>query len=206
MRQTRNAVATLLLALALVACAPSTRLGATWSDTTRPAQPYRDLLVFGIAANETVRTAYEDSFVAALEKRGVRARTGHSLVPPGGMANAKTVKKAVDLSGAQGVIVTHLLGADSQTVHAPPRSYVTPGLYGKLYPYYGRVYDYVSEPGYYATYRVLQLETNLYDTTRESLVWSARSESMDPTSERTTIGDVIDAVTAALAQAGYLPK
>jgi len=206
MRQTRNVIAALLVASALLACAPTPRLISTWSNPSRPAHPYTDLVVFGIAASEMARDAYEDIFVAALQGHGVRARAGHTLVPKGGLASTRTLKKAVELTGAQGVIVTHLRGADDQGASGPTKTHVIPARDGRLYPYYARVYDQVTEPDYYATFLALQLETSLYDGRSEALVWSGRSDGMDPTSEQTTIGEVIDSVTAALASAGYLPS
>ncbi len=199
-------VLALLAALLGAGCASTTQLTSTWSDPGIAPRPYRNLVVFGIAANGNVRRAYENNFVAALQARGVKAHAGHGLLPEGGLGDVEAIRKAVGRSGADGVIVTHLVGARAQTVIVPPGSYVNPNLYGSLYPYYQRVYGYVTEPGYYANYPVLQLETNLYDAARQKLVWSTRSETMDPGSEKTTIQEVIAAVTLGLAAAGYLPN
>ncbi|WP_236848783.1 hypothetical protein [Candidatus Thiodictyon syntrophicum] len=199
-------VLALLSALLGAGCSSTTQLTSTWRDPGAAPRPYRNLLVFGIAANGNVRRAYENNFVVALRARGVKARAGHDLLPEGGLGEVNAVKRVVGQSGADGIIVTHLVGATAQTVVVSPRSYVDPNLYGSLYPYYQRVFGYVTEPGYYATYPVLQLETNLYDAARQKLVWSTRSETMDPGSETTTIKDVIAAVTQGLAAAGYLPN
>jgi hypothetical protein len=194
-----------LLVLALAACAP-TRLETTWVEPGRAPVAYKDLLVLGVAANEKVRRAYEDHFVAALKAHGVRARPGHALLPEGGLANAGTVRRAVRASGADGVLITHLVGVTAETSRVPARNYVTTSLYGGLYHYYGLVYDNVTEPDYYARFRLLAFETNLYDAKRERLVWSGRSHTLDPSSEQTTIGEVIGKVTEALASAGFIPK
>jgi hypothetical protein len=98
------------------------------------------------------------------------------------------------------------VGESARTVRVPPRTYTDPGLYGRLYAYYQQVYDTVTVPGYYANYPVLQLETNLYDTRRETLVWSGRSETMDPGTESTTIAELIGPVIDALGEAGFLPQ
>lgn len=193
-----------LLSFALAGCAPS-RLDTTWVEPGGAPSPFKDLLVLGVAAKEKVRVAYEDSFVAALRARGVRARAGHTLLPEGELADTSRVRKAVQAAGAEGVLITHLAGVTAETSRVPDRNYVTTSLYGGLYPYYGLVYDNVMEPGYYARFRLLAFETNLYDARRERLVWSGRSQTMDPSSEQTTIGEVIGKVTDALAAAGFLP-
>lgn len=199
-------VLTALLAVLLAAgCSSTPPLSSTWR-APGGARPYRNLLVFGIAANATVRRAFENNLVAALEARGARARAGHSLLPPGGLADAKAVKRALAQSGADGVVVTHLVGARSERVVVPPGSYTNPSLYASLYPYYQRVYGYVTEPGYYANFPVLQLETNLYDTARQRLVWSTRSRTMDPAAEKPTIKEVVAAVVDGMAAAGFLSR
>lgn len=203
-RAARLAIA-LLLAWTLAACVPH-RLGATWVEPGRTPSPFANLLVLGVAAKEKVRLAYENSFVAALQARGVKARAGHTLLPEGELADAGRVRQAVRDSGADGVLITHLAGVTTETAQVPASNYVTTSLYGGLYPYYGLVFDNVTEPGYYARFRLLAFETNLYDTRRERLVWSGRSQTMDPSSEQTTIGAVIADVTDALATAGFLPK
>ena len=206
MRPVTTGIALMALLVALLGgCSSAPPIASSWSDPAAPTKPYRNLLVFGIAANARVRSAYEDNFVAALVKQGVKARTGRGLLPVGGLGDVKAVKKAVEQSAADGVILTHLVGERAQTVYIPAGSYVNPDLYGSLYPYYRRVYNYVTAPGYYANFPVLQLETNLYDVPRQKLRWSTRSATMDPGSEKTTIKEVIESVTDAMAKAGYLP-
>jgi hypothetical protein len=198
-------ILTLISATLAVGCA-STGVGSQWREPGRPAKPFKDLLVFGVAAKDKIRRAYETSFVAALKERGVRARPGSKLVPKDELGNPDAIRRAVAQSRAEGVIVTHLVGENALKVSLSPDTYRDPSYYGRLYPYYGRVYDTVTAPGYYASYPVLQLETNLYDARGETLLWSSRSESMDPGSERTTIAQVVESVIAALSEAGYLPQ
>lgn len=195
----------LLAALLVAGCASQPGLSSTWT-APGTARPYRNLLVFGIVANATVRRAFENNFVAALKARGVQARAGHSLLPAGGLADAKGANRALAGSGADAVIVTHLVGARSETVVVPPGSYTNPNLYASLSPYYRRVYGYVTEPGYYANFPILQLETNLYAAADQRLLWSTRSQTMDPAAERPTIKEVIAAVIDGMAAAGFLPK
>ncbi len=206
MRPAVRVAAVVAVALLLPACAPS-RVASTWVEPGRSPTPYRDLVVFGVAANETVRRAYEDGFIRALRDQGARARPGSGLLPSGGLGGTDSVVKAVGLSGADAVIVTHLIGerADATKSNAPPGTYVVPGSYRNLSPYYARVYEDVTDPGYYASFRSLRLQTNLYDARRGALVWSSRSDILDPSSEQTTISEIITAVTAEMARAGFLP-
>ena len=50
-----------------------------------------------------------------------------------------------------------------------------------MYGYYTRVHDDVYTPQYYTSYKVYELVNNLYDVESGALIWSARSETLDPT-------------------------
>jgi hypothetical protein len=48
------------------------------------------------------------------------------------------------------------------------------------------------------------LETNIYDVARRKLIWSARSETFDPSSERSLVKGLVKAVTNDLREQGML--
>ena len=197
----------LLIATLVAACvAPTPRTAWTWTDPGVVPRHYRNLIVFGIAPKRNVRHAYEDNTVLALRAHGGKASVGHDLLPQGSLGDAKAVKRAIAISGADGVVVIHLLGAQTERVYVPPLSYRNPAIYGSLDPYYQRVYGYVTQPDYYARFPLLMMETNLYDVASQKLVWSSRSETIDPASEDTTIKDLIESATQGLADSGYLPQ
>jgi hypothetical protein len=196
--------AVVLLALLVAACSTAPRVASTWSDPAAAPKPYGSLVVFGVAAKGVVRRAFEDGFVAALRERGVKARPGYSFLSEGGLGDQRALKRAVSAAGAEGVVFTHLVGAAGEG--DPAAAQLSPARDGRLYPYYQGVFDRVTEPGHYAHYTALALEANLYDAARETLRWSGRSVPMDPSEERTTINQVIEAMVAAMAQAGYLPQ
>jgi hypothetical protein len=203
-RLTRIAVALSALVALTVGCAPG-RLTSTWADPDKTADQYRDIIVFGVAANPNVRRAYEDNFVDALETTGVKVRAAHTLLSDRDIGRARAVQEAVGRSGADGVIVTYLLVDESDPATSASRTYDVPSIKKRLYPYYGRILSEVTTPGYYADGRPLRLEVGLYDAGRTTLVWSGRSETLDPRSEQTLISEVITEVIGKLRADGYLP-
>ncbi len=205
MRPARRAVAVGLTALLMAACARGP-LTSTWVAPNTPPTQYRDLIVFGIAANPTVRRAYEDNFVDALKDTGVKARAAHTLLSDRDVRRAKAVQAAVERSGADGVIITYLAVDDPNAPLTNNRTHVVSGLQDQLYPYYGRVLSDVTAPGYYADYQALRLEADLYDAGRATLSWSGRSDRLDPSSEQTMISEVIAAIIIKLKEEGLLPE
>jgi hypothetical protein len=204
MRPFRLAVAIGLAAILTVGCAPGP-LSTTWIEPGTPPTPYRDLIVFGISTNPIVRRAYEDNFVEVLKGAGVQARAAHTLLSDRDVGRSRAVQEAVGRSGADGIIVTYLAGENMDAAPSSGRTHVVPSLYGRLYPYYGHILSEVTAPGYYANYRALRLETNLYDAGRAKLVWSGRSDTLDPSSEQTMISEVIAAMIGKLKADGFLP-
>ena len=63
--------------------------------------------------------------------------------------------------------------------------------YRRYYGYYSHVLEYVYEPGYYQRYKVVKLETNLYDTDTEEIVWSMQSRTIDGDAPEHVISSVI---------------
>jgi hypothetical protein len=205
MSSVRSAIAFGLTTLLMASCAPG-QLGTTWVEPGTPPKQYRDLLILGIAANPAIRRAYEDNFVNALRDTGISARASHTLLSDRDLSRARAVQDVVKRSGADGVIVTFLAGENPDADTSEQRTHVVPSIYGPLYPYYGRVFSDVTAPGYYANYRALRLETNLYDAGREALVWSGRSDRLDPSSDQTMISEVIAGVIEQLRADGFLPQ
>ncbi len=59
-------------------------------------------------------------------------------------------------------------------------------------------------PGYYESYKVLTLESNLYDTTTQQLVWSMQSENFDPSTPAKVIEQQIGLTIKILSERGLV--
>ncbi|NCA69789.1 MAG: hypothetical protein EOM91_06715 [Sphingobacteriia bacterium] len=190
-----------LVAYLTLSCTPGPPR-PSWVDPSVTPRPYRHLLVVGVAPNPKIRRVYEDNFATALRATGIQARSAHAVLSDAEVAGSSTLRKAVERSRADGVIVTHLTRAEQ---HEGP-THVNPRLHGRLDLYYNRVVNELSSPTYYASSPALRLETNLYDARRGTLVWSSRSDLLDPSSEETRISQVIATSIERLRMDGFLPR
>ncbi|MFD2111900.1 hypothetical protein [Thiorhodococcus fuscus] len=193
------------LVLITTASCSTGQVNSVWSDTSRPAAPYRSLVVFGLTSSTKVRQAMEDNFASALESRGVDTHPSHHLIQNSSLRYMTRVRRAIRMSGAKGVVVSHLIAEEAASSAPPPRLSAIPDHYSSLKDYFKRTYRAVCAPDYYAGYRTLRLESNLYDAESEKLVWSGRSRQLDPESEETTIGEVIATLVSQMAADGFLP-
>ena len=204
MRPACSAVALGLLTLLLAACSTGGSVNSIWTEPGGAPSPYRKLAIIGIANKASVQRAYEDNFIGALKAIGVTASSGQAVAAAAERKRDQAIRKALERSGAGGILVTHLIAEPDRDAEPPTRTTAIPEAYRRLDRYYSQVYRDVMTPGYYADYQKLRLETNLYDAKRETLVWSGRSQPLDPNSER-TIGQIIAEVVAQLRRDGYLP-
>lgn len=177
--------------LLLTSCA-NTKISQSWVEPDNK-KTYKDLLIIGIAEKEQNRRAYESHFIEELRARGIEAEASYKIIKSGQKIDRETVDKAIEGLDMDGVIVTHLVAVDEETVYRPSMDYMPMyggGYYGGLYSYYPHVNTYVSRPGYYTTHETYTLETNLYDVKTEELVWSARSRTFAPESVDEVIVDL----------------
>ncbi len=181
----------LVLVLGLAGCS-STRTTAEWRDPAVDKR-YAKVLVIGIWKDAVARRSFEDKLVGELQKRGVAAESSTRIMPVEEKVSPETVKAAIEGKGFDGVLVTHLVGVREEEVRQPAtyRPVATP-RYRRIYPYYSHVYDYVYEPGYYERFQVMRLETNLYDTGTENIVWSMQSDTVEPNATQKAIDSVIE--------------
>lgn len=191
-------------------------LAACSTTTTTISQSYRNpgyeqtvfkkLLVIGVAEDQEGRRAFEDAFAGAINAQGGVASASSEQLPKSEQLSEDEVRSAVEAGGFDGVLITRLLAVDKQQQYTPASTYNNPrtryyagggGLYGYgFYGFYGTTYTQVHEPGYFETSTTIRLETNLYSVATDSLVWTAQSDTVDPTS----IPDIRESMTAAVAK------
>lgn len=204
MRRSRPLSLLLLPALTLGACA-STKLVSVWKDAAYAGGPIQKILVIGISDNERTRRQFEDSFVAEFERRGIAAVSGFKLLPREGELSAQEVRRAIEGSDIDTILVTRYAGEDEETVYRPGTTYIEPGGYYRSFNrYYHRSYVAVHEPGYYVKHKLVYLETNLYSASDGNLIWSARSETTNPDSATDLIDSMKSAVMKSLEEYGLL--
>ncbi len=182
----------MILALIIGACGSSTEILGTWTNPNTPSEPYNNIFVTAISSNLLARQSIESDLEMKLQKKGIKAESSFDVMPPGFRAevdNKDDIISAIQDRGTDAILTVALLDEDSETRYVPGNAMYSPTLWGG---YYGRFYGYYSyfnpimyDPGYYTTDKYYYLEINLYDSETEQLVWSAQSETVNPSSADT---------------------
>ena len=80
------------------------------------------------------------------------------------------------------------------------------GYYRNWFGYYRTVYGRVYTPGYYNTQTKYYWESNLYQVAAEKLIYSAQSESFDPSSVKKLASDYSGKLINDMMKQGLVAK
>ena len=159
---------------------------AEWRDSSFSGT-VDNILIIGVADEPVVRRQFEDTFVKELAALGVSAKSSYQ------------------------VLVTRVIGVEEISTYTPPtytRTH-TPLHFDRHYRDYHSYFNHavqVATPGYWDKYDVLKLESNLYDSASQQLIWSVQSESFDPRSATQLIDDQITIAIKSLRNTGLIPN
>ena len=188
------------IATLIASCASTTTLVNQWRASDYRGGPFGNILVIGISDQEGTRRTFEDVLSDKLRERGVAAVPGHRQLPSTGKADEQTLLEAVRDSAADGVLMTRVVGVDTETRYTP--GYIGmwpgPGFYG----YYASAWAY--EPPRLEQYKIVTLESNLWDMQTKSLVWSGTARIFQPGEVHKEIVELARVIIAALEQNGLI--
>ncbi|MCG6888773.1 MAG: hypothetical protein LJE92_04235 [Gammaproteobacteria bacterium] len=188
----------MLLTVLLAGCA-ATRSVMEWQDKAYSGK-LNNILVIAAVDDNTMRHRVEDAYSEKFASMSLRATPGYTLIANDLPLSRETVETAIAGQHLDAVLVTRLLGVEEVEEYQPPGSI-------DYYRGYHRYYAHsmmVSSPGYYRKYKLLTLETNLYDTRTGKLVWSMQSESIDSSAPQKLIDEQIALTVARLQARGLL--
>jgi hypothetical protein len=198
-------VAILALIPSLISCGTSTTINGQWMDSAYEGKTYDDILVIAITEKPAYRRIFEGAMAEELRKLGVDAVPSSSVLPGDRQLSEDDVRPILDSGKVNAVLVTRLLGVDKSQQYVPGSTYAVPyGYYNNFYGYYSNTYQVVHEPGYMAENTTVSLETNLYDTGDEALVWSGVSETFNPESANDLIDSQVRTLVKTLHSKGLL--
>jgi hypothetical protein len=175
----------------LYACASTSRITSSW--TPRPTTPvlFKKVIVLGLIhdRDRTLREQMEQSLAAHLRARGQEAICACDLYGPkefDRLTEAEALSK-LSTSGVDGVLTIVLLDKERERYYVPGQMQYTPYgfYYDRFWGYSRTLYWRIYSPGYYTTNTRYFWESNLYDLSDGKLIYSAQSQSFDPsTSEK----------------------
>jgi hypothetical protein len=173
----------------ILSCSTPTQIIAKWKDPQVQENRYKHIFVAGLTQNAVAKHAFEGNMGKELEAAGVKCTKGTDLFPyqftKENRPDKEMILSKVREAGSD-AILTFALVKQKEEVHYVPGSVYAPpagpygGYYGSFGGYYGYYGNRMYDPGYYTQDDVYFIESNLYDTRSEKLIWSAQSETYNP--------------------------
>jgi hypothetical protein len=195
MKRKRGIIGILVaICLMVVTSCLITTLDSVWKDPNYQGGKLNKVLVVGVAKRPTVRRLFEDKFIAELKVRGTDALSSYTIIPQEGMLDKATVESKVKTLGVDAVLVTRLVNRKKERTYTPSTYH-----YGGWYGRYSRGYGYVTSPGYYTEYETVNLETNIYETQTDKLIWSALSDTVLGGSVEVEIESLVKVIIKSLS-------
>ena len=197
----------ILFSLTLMFCGSSTKLTAHWADKEYVKGNVKKVLVFGIAKRDGVRRIFEDDMVKKLAYYGVTGVQSYLVFPMEQKLDTTTFRLHFKNEGFDVVLTSQLISADKEQHYESgyTGAYPYAGARG-FYGYYGSSYDYMYSQGYSYTTTTLKIETHLYDTKSEKLIWTGLSDTFNPSDEMDAIRSLNQTITRELNKQGFFYK
>ena len=167
---------TAVLLMILTACA-TTKLSGTWKDESLSGKKFQKLLIIGAAKQQNVRELFENEFVRQLEAQGVKAIPSYTLIPAEKMLDKGTIVSHIAENRIDAVLITRLTGSKGEREMGTGNTYRVPyAYYNQMHEYYKKGLESTQEPSPATTYKVIILETNIYNAETEKLAWATASD------------------------------
>ena len=194
-----------LIAFFLSGCS-TTKLVTSWSDPNFNELPIQKVLIVGVIKNDLNRRAYESHFAEQLEKQGIVGTAAHQVISDSGGYTEEKIRSAVQKAGADAAIIARLADVEKKERYVPPTYEYEPVFgYGHgFYGYYGMSNRYVSMPGYTTTDTIVKLETVVFSTRSEKMIWAGATRSFNPSSATSVIKENTQIIINDMKESGLL--
>lgn len=150
----------------------------TWSSSHEYDNRFTKIMVLGMINNVEIRNDIENELVFEARKAKLAATNGLSMFPPElgrPFEDVERFKTKLRDKGFDGILTTALIDVSEQRYIKPEVEYQPFGYYDRFGNYYFRTYDLVYRPGYFKRTSKYFIETNFYELSGGTLVWSGRS-------------------------------
>jgi len=180
----------LVIIFLVASCSPNTTITGSWKNKSHDSSKvYKSVFIAALTANMPARAAIEDAFYEHASQSGLKATRSYEVFKPGANTNTPTEKteimEKIKATGSDAIFTETIKDVQDQTRFVPGSTtyYGVPtyGYYNNFYGYYSNYYyTPTATEGYYTSDKIYFMECNLYDALTEELIWSAQSQTTNP--------------------------
>ncbi len=184
--KTIQQIGLILLASLFVTACSTTKITSSWKAANLQPKKYNKILVLGLIkdSDRSLQEKMEMHLADDLKSKGYNAVGSLQEFGPKAFANLTEAEAITRLkqSNIEAVVTIVLLDKQKERNYVPGRMYYSPYVmyYNRFWPYYGTLNYRIYEPGYYVTDTRYFWESNVYDVSTQSLLYSVQTKSFDP--------------------------
>ena len=209
----------LSVSLILLACGSSTQIIGSWTNKEKVIpSTNKSVFIMAMTPNAQAKNILEEELAFQAKKRGIKATKSKDIFiqrfAKEDMPSREYLLSEIRKTGARTIFTINLLDKETTTRYYPGSevymggiySPYTLGYYNSFYGYYNYAFPISYTPGYYDTTRIYYIETNIYDTESEELLWSAQSKTYNPEDIEDFVKGYSETIINQLVKDGVLKK
>jgi len=170
-------------------CAPTT-LKSVWKDDAYHGGHLKKVLVLGVDRNTTVKILLEDEFAEQLKAKGTDAVQSHRIFSEEEVLDKRVIAAKVNELQIDALLIATLKDVADTGLYDTYPAFVGEG--GGYYGYYLRCCQIVSIG------RNVVIETKIFDTKHDKMIWSAVTETIFEGSAEVVIRSFVPVIIAEL--------
>lgn len=153
----------------------------TWANPKGLLNDYDTIMIAALTINLQAKFILEQQIADQLSRKGVTASKSSNIFAPNFTDhhnNKEKVLNKIRNRNTNAILTVSIIDSNSFTEGWPNS---TPdSCRENFWDYYTSLYSEVYKPRYYLPEKTYYIETNLYDSDTEELVWSSRSSEYSP--------------------------
>jgi hypothetical protein len=207
-----------LFVISFVSCGPSTKITRSWTSPEKHSDGYQNIYIAAVVDDVAKRQIFEDQMRAKLLEIGVQSQTSSATIRPNFWMSTELDKNAmmeqINKNNHDGILTMTLIDVQNEQRYIPGTMMMGGpmmmgggwGMAGNFGGYWGMHHPMMMTPGQIVNDRLYFIEINMYDAKNELLVWSAQSESLNPSSLDKFSSEFSDVVLNRMIKEGVVRK
>jgi hypothetical protein len=194
-----------IAALVLTSCA-STTLTSVWKDENYRIGNIKKVLIIVFSERPAVRRFFEDDFKSQMTPFSIDAVSSYTVIPDEKLWDKEFLAAQAKDLRVDALLITRLVDKKTIQSNVPPETtYMGPSGYSAGWSTYHYNYSQlITRPGYTVENEIISLETNLYETRTDKLIWSALSDTYAESAKDEYIKSFISVIIKRLSDDNIL--
>jgi hypothetical protein len=158
----------------ITSCTPT--LTNVWKNENYQGGIFKNILVIVPLQDAIMKRMLEDEFVNQLASHKTDSVASHEVFINIYIFNDKFFASKIKEQDTDATLITRLIKVNKGEIPVTEKNFIIPESYYDWYRFYSSGLEDTQSPKYRDEDYLIIMETNLYDTNDEKLIWSGRSE------------------------------